>query len=56
MRTGLFCLLIDDFYGVDAVVLADIINNIYTFNHFAEARMVSIEMCRVIARMANEKL
>jgi hypothetical protein len=38
------------------ISLLDLIDHIQTFVDFSEDGMITIEMCRVIAAMANEKL
>ena len=48
-------LIVDrDFF--DFITLANIINYIKTFNYLSEARMVSIQMRRIVSAMANKEL
>ncbi len=48
--------LFNDFHLRHLITLTNLVDDIESFYHSAEARVVAVEVCGVGARVANEKL
>ena len=52
----IYLLLFVDGHFFHLITLFNLVDDFDAFNHFAEAGMVSVEVCRIVAAVANEKL
>jgi hypothetical protein len=52
----MLCELFHNLHLRHLITLTNLVYHVQSFNHAAEARVVAVEVCSVVARVANEEL